>query len=516
MDRLRRIAEFARKQKGKGIVLRGNDTCVLLGERGGRQPLNKVMSAEEVEAVLREALPPELAGRLEAGEAFSFARPTPEGELSVRVGRPGGVLEVTVALGAEPAPQPDLTAVQPAPEPPVFTPAAPAPVALPVGVTPVASVAPPVAVLPPPGSLGTARPTEARPVVEYPPDYLPGLLRVALAASASDVHLEGGSRPWARVGGEVQPLDYGRPLSADQLQAALFDLLPPEPRARWIADGSAEFCFTFEDRARVRCAVFAGARGVVASCRLLPLRAPALADLQAPAFVTELTRAERGLVLLGGVRGSGATTTLAAMVQAINTTRRARVVTAEAPVEILHRSERALVTQVEVPTHAATLPDALRRLSLADVDVCAVGDAGDPAVLQAALRLAEGGALVFAVVRQPDVPAAVEQLLECAAPASRHPGERVLRALRGVVCQRLCRPRLPGGRTVPLFEVLNVGAAAANLIRQGKPRDLHGTMFMTFDNSLAACVKEEKITREEALRQATDVENVRRLLGPGA
>ena len=83
MDRLRRVADFARKQKGKGIVLRGNDTCVLLGERSGRQPLNKVMSAEEVEALLREALPAELAGRLDAGESFTFARPTPEGELTV-------------------------------------------------------------------------------------------------------------------------------------------------------------------------------------------------------------------------------------------------------------------------------------------------------------------------------------------------------------------------------------------------------------------------------------------------
>ena len=176
------------------------------------------------------------------------------------------------------------------------------------------------------------------------------------------------------------------------------------------------------------------------------------------------------------------------------------------------------MTQIEVPTHAPTLLDGLRRLSLADVDVCAIGDATEPAVLQAALRLAEGGALVLAVVRQPDVPAVVEYLLDCAAAGGRQAGERVLRVLRGVVCQRLCRPRHPGG-AVPLFELLNVGAGAATLIRQGKPRELHGAMFMTFDNALVGCVKEEKITREEALRQATDVDNVRRLLagaGPQA
>jgi twitching motility protein PilT len=136
-------------------------------------------------------------------------------------------------------------------------------------------------------------------------------------------------------------------------------------------------------------------------------------------------------------------------------------------------------------------------------------------VLAAALALAEGGALVLAVVRKPDVPAVIEHLLEGAAAGSRHPGERVLRVLRGVVCQRLCRPRHPG-RLVPLFEQLSVGPAVATLIRQGKTRELHGAMFLTFDNALAGCAKEEKITREEALRQATDPDNVRRLLGPPA
>jgi len=515
MDRLRRMAEFARKQKGKGIVLRGNDTCLLLGERGGRQPLNKVMSAEEIESLLREVLPAELAAPLDAGETFTFIHPTPEGELTVRVAHAAGVLEVTVGLPGEARAELDLTAVQPAPEPPVFTPASPAPVAVPAGLLPVGQVAPPLEVIPPPGvPLAPARPSEPRPLGDFPPDYLPGLFRAALAAPASDVHLEGGSRPWARVNGEVYPLDYGRALSADQVQAALFDLLPPEPRTRWIADGIVEFCFTFEDRARIRCTVFPGARGMCASCRLLPLRPPSLSDLQAPGFVADLARAERGLVLVGGVRGAGTTTTLAALVHAINGARRARVVTLEGPVEFLHRSERALVTQVEVPTHAPSLLDALRRLSLADVDVCALGEATDPALLLAALKLAEGGALVLGVVRQPDVPAVVEHLLDCAATASRQPGERVLRVLRGVVCQRLCRPRQPG-RPVALFELLSVGAAAAALIRQGKPRELHGAMFMTFDNALAGCVKDEKITRDEALRQATDVDAVRRLLGPG-
>ncbi len=300
-------------------------------------------------------------------------------------------------------------------------------------------------------------------------------------------------------------------LSADQLQAALFELLPRAAQAHWIADGTAEFCFTFEDRARIRCTLFPGARGLCASCRLLPLQPPTLEEIQAPGFLTDLARAERGLVLLGGVRGSGTTTTLAALLHTLAAHRRARIVTVDQPIELLHRPERALVTQVEVPTHAPTTLEALCRLALADLDVCALGDATDPTVLRAAVRLAEGGALVLGIIRQPDVPGVVEHLLDCVAATSRQPGERIVRVLRGVVCQRLCRPRRPG-RPVPLFELLNVGSAAAALIRQGKPRDLHGAMFMTFDNALIGCVKEDKISSEEALRQATDPDNVRRLL----
>ena len=387
MDRLQRIADYARKQRGQGIILRGNETCVLLGERGGRQPLNRVMSAEELEALLCEALPPVLAERFDVGESLAFGHPTPEGELSVRVTRAGGVVEVTIVLPGA-TPEPDATAIPRAPEAAgVREP--PPPVALPADLAPAGAAAPPLAVVPPP--VTAAPPPDPRPVVEFPPDYLPGLFRAALAAPASDVHLEAGSRPWARVGGEVKPLDFGRPLSADQLQAALFDLLPPTARVRWIADGTAEFCCTFEDRARIRCTLFPGARGTCAACRLLPLSPPTLDEIQAPAFLADLARLERGLVLLGGVRGSGTTTTLAALIHSLGTQRRARVVTIDEPIEFLHRAEQALVTQVEVPTHAPTMLAALARLSLADADVCALGDATNPEVLRAALRRAEGG-----------------------------------------------------------------------------------------------------------------------------
>jgi Tfp pilus assembly pilus retraction ATPase PilT len=504
MDRLQRMAEYARKQKGKGIVLRGNDTCVLLGERG-RQPLNKVMTPEEIEALLGEAAPPDVAPRLGEAGPLTFTHPTAEGEATVRVTRAGGRLEVVIALPGEALPEPDPTAPVAAPPPAVYAvPGSPA-VTGAGGLAPVVPAAPPLEV---PPLVVLPDPTR-RPAVEFPRDYLPGLFRAALAVPASDVYLQAGSRPWARVQGEVHRLDYGNALSPDQLQAALFDLIPLERRGQWLEGGAVEFALTFEDRARVRCALLADTRGVGASCRLLPLAPPSLSELQAPSSVADLARAERGLVLVGGARSSGVTTTLAALVAAIGAERRARVVTVEAPVEYLYRPGRSLLSQVEVPTQAPSVAEALRRTALAGADVCAVGDVTDPQALAAALALAEGGLLVLAALRLGDVPAVVERLGEAA--GARHAAERVVRVLRGVVCQRLCRPRHPG-RLIPLFEVLTVSPTAAALVRQGKFRELQGAMFTTFDTALVGLIKDEKITRDEALRQASDPEAVRRLL----
>ena len=214
MDRLAHMADFARKQKGKGIVLRGNDTCLLLSERGTRQPLNKVMSTEELDALLREVLPAELTGRLDAGEPFTFTHATPDGDLTVRVARPGGTLDVTIGLSDDA--HPEAAAPAPSPQPSAST--TTVSVAVPVDLAPASTVSPPLEVQPPPDLAAVVgHAFKPRPVVEFPLDYLPGLFRAALAALASDVYLEGGSRPWARVAGEVQPLEFGRPLSPEQI-----------------------------------------------------------------------------------------------------------------------------------------------------------------------------------------------------------------------------------------------------------------------------------------------------------
>ena len=508
MDRLQRMAEYVRKQKGLCVVLRGNDTCVLLTPRG-RQPLNKLMSAEEIESLLREVVPADHAAQLDQPESWSFTHPTPEGPLGVQVARPDGRLEVTITLpGAPPVaiPAGDIPPERPTPSPLPDTN---------LGLAPVAPAAPPVAVeapfasAPPPQ---TAPAVFARPVVTYPAEYLPGLFRAALAAPASDIYLQPGAKPWARVNAEVRALDYGPVLTPEQLDGALYDLVPSAVRHRWLESGAVAFGYTFEDRVRLRFVLSADSAGTSASIRLLPLVLPTLEALQAPAFLGELARSPRGLVLLGGAHGSGVSSTLAAMLRIVGAERRARVVTLEAPIEFLHRAEQSLVTQIEVPTQVPTFTEAIRRLALADIDVCVVGEATAPETLLAALRLAEAGTLVLAAVRLPDAPAVVEHLLDTlAASGAQAPGERALRALRGVVCQRLCRPKWAGPR-VPLFELLHLGQAAATLIRQGKPRELHGSMFTTFDSTLAGLVKDGKVTRDEALRQGTDLDALRKLL----
>ncbi len=507
MDRFLRMVDYVRKQKAKGMVLRGNVSPVLLTERG-RQPLNKVTTPDEVDDLLRALTPSALAPRLAEGAPFSFPYTTPGGPVTLRVTFVEKRPEVTISLGGEVPPD-----TAPAPVPVVLPAPGPPAVAAAADLSPVVPAAPPLEVAPPrdvpgPYASSAAPPSSVR-HVDFAVDYMSGLFAAALAASASDVYLQAGTRPWGRVRGDLQPLDYGALLAPDQLRAVLFDLTPADLRGRWIDGGSVDFCLAFEDRARVRCTLFGDVRGVSASCRFLPAQPPSLSELQAPAFVYDLTRAERGLVIVAGVRSSGVTTTLAAMVRAINAGRRARVVTIEAPMEYLHRPERSLITHVEVPAQAPTVAEALRRQALAGADVCVVGDLSSPEAVAEAITLAEGGTLVLGALRLPDVPAVAERLVDAAEGGT--PADRVLRVLRGIVCQRLCRPLRPG-RLIPLFEVLGVSPTAAALIRQGKFRELHGTMFLTFDAALASCAKEDKISREEALRQASDPDAMRRLL----
>jgi twitching motility protein PilT len=353
-------------------------------------------------------------------------------------------------------------------------------------------------------------------VIEFPRDYLENLFRLALELHASDLHLRVGTLPRIRVYGSMQVVHSAKLLPAEQLQAVLQAFLPAGLQQQWLKTGAVEFSTSLAEGARLRCSIFVDHDGVAASFRLLPLQPPSLEELHLPAVVTDLARAERGLILISGPRGSGLTSTLAAILAAINAERHVHIVTLESPIEFVHRPQKSLVTQIEIPTHAPSFGQALRRLALADADVCAFADLSGSEALCTALEIAESGLLVLGALNLPDVPAVVQYMLDSLLTRDyRHTEEHVVRALRAIVCQRMCRPKRSGEALIPVFEVLTTNSSAAEMIRQGKLKELHGTMMMTFNNALLRCVQEGRITPEEALLRSSDGDALRKLLsGP--
>jgi twitching motility protein PilT len=338
-------------------------------------------------------------------------------------------------------------------------------------------------------------------------------VRIAIDRQASDVHLRAGLVPHLRVQGRVRPLAEIADLSGEQLQAALTAWMPETLQATWAKQGAVMFSQSFEERARLRFSIFADHLGIAATCRLLPLEPPSPEDLQLPPLVAKLTNQEQGLILLSGPQGSGCTSTLAALLSSINSDRYGHLVTIESPIEFLHRPKKSLITQFEVPGQVPTFAAGLRRAARIDADVCAVSDVSKPEVLDMACALAEKGLLVIGIVQLPNVVAVMEFLLDSLTSRGRQQApERVLRVLRCVSCQRLCRARVSGEGVLPVFETLVMNPTAVTMIRQGRFRDLHQAMIMTFNNGLVGHVKNRKISVREALQQAADPEELKTLL----
>jgi twitching motility protein PilT len=333
---------------------------------------------------------------------------------------------------------------------------------------------------------------------------------------ASDLHLRAGSLPRLRVFGSIQVIHSAKPLPAEQLHAVLQAYLPAAFQRQWLKTGAAEFSASLAETARMRCSYFVDHGGVAASFRFLPFQVPTLEELHLPGVVSDLSRAERGLILIAGSPGSGLTSTLAAILAAINAERHAHIVTLESPIEFVHRPHKSLVTQIEIPTHAPSFGEALRRFALADADVCAFGDLSGSEALCTALEIAESGLLVLGALNLPDVPAVVQYILDSLlARGYRHIEDHVVRALRGILCQRMCKPKRVGDALIPVFEVFTSNTSSMEMIRQGKLKELLGTMMMTFNNALLRCVQEGRITPEEALLRSTDPDALRKLLsGP--
>jgi twitching motility protein PilT len=335
-----------------------------------------------------------------------------------------------------------------------------------------------------------------------------GLLHSLWTARGTDLLLTAGMPPQIRVHGELRAAPGQAVLTGDDTDSLLAELLAPEPAAAWAATHEYDFSFSWRDNARVRGNAFTQ-RGLTAlALRMIPRDIPTMADLGLPPVLADFARQHQGLVLVTGPTGSGKSTTLAAVIDQINTDRACHIITVEDPIEYVHEHKRSAVNQREVGSDTASFPDALRSALREDPDVLMVGEMRDLESIRFALTIAETGHLVFATLHTNDTAQSLARIIDVF-PAEQQAQVRVQlsAALTGIVYQRLM-PRIGGG-LVAAYEVLVANSAIRNLIKEGKTHQLRNSLvtgqregMVTFEQSLSALVQAGQVSYEDAVARS--------------
>jgi twitching motility protein PilT len=345
---------------------------------------------------------------------------------------------------------------------------------------------------------------------------LEGLLAQARAHAASDLHLAPGAVPRLRVDGELIAL-AGPALGADEVRALCAPVLAEAER---LSPGAGDVAVGFETPAlgRFRASLFRRAGGLGAVFRVLPATVPALESLGLPAAAVELSERPRGLVLVGGATGSGRSTTLAAMVGAINARQARHVVTIEDPVEHVHAHARGLVSQRQVGVDAPSIGAGVRAAHRQDADVIVAGTLADGEAAEAALAAAEAGHLCLATAGGATIAQMLAGLVELfAAHAQAAARGRLAATLAGAVAQRLV-PRAGDGGRLLAVELLLPGAAERASIRDDDQKALQAQMqsgaagLQTLNGALAELYLARRITLEAAIGQSGDPTELQQLI----
>ncbi|MEE9297926.1 MAG: PilT/PilU family type 4a pilus ATPase [Acidimicrobiia bacterium] len=346
------------------------------------------------------------------------------------------------------------------------------------------------------------------------------LLNILLDRGGSDLHLSAGSPPQIRLNGVLTPVDGFDTLRPAELRAMVYDLLSARQREKLEEKLELDISHPVAGRGRFRTNVFFQRGSVGAVMRAVPNRIASLEELGMPAVLEEFVRLPRGLVLITGATGSGKSTTLASMIDLINSERSLHIVTVEDPIEFVHSHRRSIVNQREVGADTLSFASALRHVLRQDPDVILVGEMRDLETISTALTAAETGHLVLATLHTSSAAGSIERVIDVF-PAHQQQQVRVQLAesLRGVVSQQLI-PAFDGHSRVPAVEVLVATPAVRNLIREGKVPQITSAMqaggqhgMQTMDAALAELVRKGKVSRTVAAERAQSADDFANLVG---
>jgi twitching motility protein PilT len=345
-------------------------------------------------------------------------------------------------------------------------------------------------------------------------------LRELVARGGSDLHLKVGSPPLYRVQGALGPDQGTQPLSAQDTEDALHELLHDQVKLKEFTDDhEVDFSFEIAELARFRLNAFRQRGFISLACRAIPTKISTIDELALPPVVRELAEEERGIVLLTGTTGSGKSTTLAAMIDHMNLTMNKHIVTIEDPIEFVHQDKRSVINQREVGMDTKSFERALRRVLRQDPDVILVGEMRDEETVRTALSAAETGHLVLSTVHTVDASESINRLLDFFPPHQHNQARSMIAGtIRGVISQRLV-PGANGGR-VAVCEILRMTGRVRDMITDPNQTGQLGEAIssgayygmQTFDQALFHHVKAGRVTREEALKVASSPHDFKLLL----
>ncbi len=336
------------------------------------------------------------------------------------------------------------------------------------------------------------------------------LLMIMFEHKASDLHVCTDCPPFIRKDGEITAVPDWPSLSVEQVKDLLWEITPERNREQFEECHDTDFAYEIPGVARFRVNLFMDRKGIGGVFRVIPNEIITAEKLGLSQEILNLCKLPKGLVLVTGPTGSGKSTTLCALVDYINRTRRDHLITIEDPIEFVHENKGCLINQREVHQHTSSFKDALRAALREDPDIVYIGEMRDLETVSIAIETAETGHLVFGTLHTSTAPSTIDRIID------QFPGDKqdqirmmLSESLRGVICQMLCKKN--GGGRVAAMEVLIVTPPVANLIREKKTFQIQSVLqtgkslgMCTMNDSFMDLVKQKKVNPQEAYEKAID------------
>jgi len=344
------------------------------------------------------------------------------------------------------------------------------------------------------------------------------LLEEVIKRKASDLHLQVGLPPTLRIDGSLTPIQAAPKLNEAAIENLVFSLLDAEQKKILLRDKEFDFSFAFGDLGRFRVNAFHERGNLAAAMRLIPNQIRSVTELGLPPILNKFTEYSRGLVLVTGPTGSGKSTTLAALLDKINSEQAKHIITIEDPIEYTHYSKRSLVVQREVHYDTYSFSAALRSSLREDPDVVLIGEIRDLETIASAITIAETGHLVLATLHTNSASQSIDRMVDVFPPHQQPQVRAQLGNILMAICSQRLVPALTGGR-VAAVEIMVANPAVRNIIREGKNYQLEAviqtgaeTGMQSMDRTLVEMVHKGLVSYDEARNCAVDPEELDRLM----